>query len=245
MLESKSFRLIPKSLGSVEAWHAGDAQQTPPSGVSRRWKSPLPSTSVFRCWTSTDPRSVHLGRRAGYLGARSSGRSRCLDRMPEEGHRSARLRRCAGSGAGHHAAIGRCGNYFNQELYGKVTSLPWALRIDPAHRPAETLDASLYHPAFLYESLWNLGVAAVLIWAERRYRLGHGRLFALLYSRIHPRPGLDRSTSGGRREPYSRPAAQRDHLPSRACLPLARLTTARDNRQEHKAGRRHRSRRRG
>jgi prolipoprotein diacylglyceryl transferase len=76
-------------------------------------------------------------------------------------------------------AIGRWGNYFNQELFGRVTHLPWALEIDPEHRPAQTLGVGLYHPTFLYESMWCLGVAAFVIWADRRYQLGHGRVFAL------------------------------------------------------------------
>jgi len=72
-------------------------------------------------------------------------------------------------------AIGRLGNYFNQELYGRPTSLPWALHIT---HPSEGAPG-YYHPTFLYESLWDLGVAAFLIWADRKWRLGHGRLFAL------------------------------------------------------------------
>ncbi|SMD25413.1 prolipoprotein diacylglyceryl transferase, partial [Lentzea albidocapillata] len=76
-------------------------------------------------------------------------------------------------------AIGRWGNYFNQELYGGPTTLPWALEIDPAHRPAATPDIGLYHPTFLYESLWNLGAALVLLWAGKRFALRNGRLFAL------------------------------------------------------------------
>ncbi len=75
-------------------------------------------------------------------------------------------------------AIGRWGNYFNQELYGGPTHLPWALRIDPAHRPDDTADVALYHPAFLYESLWDLGVLALLLALDRRYHLRRGRLFA-------------------------------------------------------------------
>jgi prolipoprotein diacylglyceryl transferase len=75
-------------------------------------------------------------------------------------------------------AIGRWGNYFNQELYGSPTNLPWALYIDPAHRPDATADIALYHPTFLYESLWNLAAVAVLLLLDRRYRLDHGRLFA-------------------------------------------------------------------
>jgi prolipoprotein diacylglyceryl transferase len=76
-------------------------------------------------------------------------------------------------------AIGRFGNYFNQELFGRPTTLPWALRIDPAHRPVETPEIGLFHPTFLYESLWDVGVAGLVIWADRRFRLGAGRAFAL------------------------------------------------------------------
>jgi len=76
-------------------------------------------------------------------------------------------------------AIGRWGNWFNQELYGRATTLPWALRIDPDHRPPATPGAATYHPTFLYESLWDLGTAGLVIWADRRFRLGHGRAFAL------------------------------------------------------------------
>ncbi|WP_084964308.1 prolipoprotein diacylglyceryl transferase [Thermoactinospora rubra] len=76
-------------------------------------------------------------------------------------------------------AIARWGNWFNQELYGRPTTVPWALEIDPAHRPAGMEAVATYHPAFLYESLWNLGVAGVVVWGERRFRLGRGRAFAL------------------------------------------------------------------
>jgi prolipoprotein diacylglyceryl transferase len=75
-------------------------------------------------------------------------------------------------------AIGRLGNYFNQELFGRPTTLPWGLRIDADNRDAVP-GAVAYHPTFLYESLWNLGVATLVIWADRRFRLGHGRAFAL------------------------------------------------------------------
>jgi len=76
-------------------------------------------------------------------------------------------------------AIGRLGNYFNQELFGRPTDLPWALEIDAAHRPDGYATVATYHPAFLYELLWNLGVAALVLWADRRFKLGHGRAFAL------------------------------------------------------------------
>ncbi len=76
-------------------------------------------------------------------------------------------------------ALGRFGNWFNQELYGRPTSLPWALEIDPVHRPAGLEAVATFHPTFLYEALWNVGVAVLVIWADRRFRLGHGRAFAL------------------------------------------------------------------
>ncbi len=76
-------------------------------------------------------------------------------------------------------AIGRWGNWFNQELFGRPTTLPWALEIDPEHRPSATPDEAYYHPTFLYEALWNVAVAAFVIWADRRFRLGGGRAFAL------------------------------------------------------------------
>jgi prolipoprotein diacylglyceryl transferase len=76
-------------------------------------------------------------------------------------------------------AIGRLGNYFNQELFGSPTQLPWGLQIDVAHRPAGYVQFETFHPTFLYESVWMIGVALVLIWADKRFTLGHGRVFAL------------------------------------------------------------------
>jgi phosphatidylglycerol---prolipoprotein diacylglyceryl transferase len=79
-------------------------------------------------------------------------------------------------------AIGRWGNWFNQELYGKPTTLPWGLKIDPAHRttlPEKYQQYSTFHPTYLYESIWDVGVAVVVLWADRRFKLGHGRAFAL------------------------------------------------------------------
>ena len=75
-------------------------------------------------------------------------------------------------------AVGRIGNWFNQELFGRPTTLPWGLEIDPDN-PDAVPGAEAYHPTFLYESLWNLAVAAVVIWSDRRWRLGGGRAFAL------------------------------------------------------------------
>jgi prolipoprotein diacylglyceryl transferase len=76
-------------------------------------------------------------------------------------------------------AIGRWGNWFNQELFGRPTDLPWALEIDPRHRPAEYLDRETFHPTFLYESIYCAVLLGILLWAERRFRLRRGQAFAL------------------------------------------------------------------
>jgi len=77
-------------------------------------------------------------------------------------------------------ALGRWGNWFNQELFGKPTTLPWALEIpDETKRPDGYTQYDTFHPTFLYEFGWNIGVAALVIWLDRRLRLGHGRAFAL------------------------------------------------------------------
>jgi prolipoprotein diacylglyceryl transferase len=88
-------------------------------------------------------------------------------------------------------AVGRLGNYFNQELFGADTTLPWGLeiynRVDPATGVPDNLAGiALDHtairvvqPTFLYELIWNLLVAGLVVWADRRFRLGHGRAFAV------------------------------------------------------------------
>ncbi|TMQ91931.1 prolipoprotein diacylglyceryl transferase [Actinomadura soli] len=85
-------------------------------------------------------------------------------------------------------AIGRWGNYWNQELYGRPLDAFWAIEIDENHRPVldggpaldpKYADIATYHPTFLYEFLWCVGVAILVIWADRRYKLTHGRAFAL------------------------------------------------------------------
>lgn len=78
-------------------------------------------------------------------------------------------------------AIGRWGNFFNQELYGAATNLSWAIYIDPQHRMAGFSDQAYYHPLFLYESLWNLANMILLLWLCRRFpdRLKQGDLFLI------------------------------------------------------------------
>jgi phosphatidylglycerol:prolipoprotein diacylglycerol transferase len=84
-------------------------------------------------------------------------------------------------------AIGRIGNFINQELYGLPTDLPWGIYIEPAYRVAPYLDNVYFHPLFLYESLWNLLNMALLIWISRRFigMLKPGDIF-LSYLVIYP-----------------------------------------------------------
>ena len=76
-------------------------------------------------------------------------------------------------------AIGRWGNYFNQELYGRPTDLPWALEIDPEHLEPGYAVGTTFQPTFLYESLWTLGLALLLIWIDRRWRPAPGQLMVM------------------------------------------------------------------
>jgi prolipoprotein diacylglyceryl transferase len=76
-------------------------------------------------------------------------------------------------------AIGRIGNWWNQELFGKPTDLPWGLDIDLENRPDKYLSDATFHPTFLYEALWNLLGAGMLLLAERRFRIRPGGVFAL------------------------------------------------------------------
>ena len=102
-------------------------------------------------------------------------------------------------------AIGRLGNYFNQELYGAPTTLPWGLeiyrRVDPATGIPDPLGGvaldhtpiAIVQPTFLYELMWNLLVAALVVWADRRFRLGHGRAFAVYVAGYTAGPVLHRA----------------------------------------------------
>jgi prolipoprotein diacylglyceryl transferase len=76
-------------------------------------------------------------------------------------------------------SIGRIGNWFNQELFGKPTNLPWGLEIDPEHRPPQYADVATFHPVFLYEIIWNLSLAALLVWLGHHRRIKPPGLFAL------------------------------------------------------------------
>lgn len=75
--------------------------------------------------------------------------------------------------------IGRLGNWWNQELFGKPTDLPWGLEIDPVHRPEKYLDSATFHPTFLYELVFAVVGVCVLLWLDRRFRFKPPSLFAL------------------------------------------------------------------
>jgi prolipoprotein diacylglyceryl transferase len=85
------------------------------------------------------------------------------------------------------SGIGRLGNWFNQELFGGPTSLPWGLRIDPQYRPTHYANVTTFQPTFLYELIWDLGLAGLLLWLDARFRMRPPALFSLyvcLYSLI-------------------------------------------------------------
>ncbi|MCO5967307.1 prolipoprotein diacylglyceryl transferase [Actinoallomurus soli] len=113
--------------------------------------------------------AIALGALGAYLGCRRRGISLRV------------FADAAAPGIALAQAMGRWGNWFNQELYGRPSKLPWAVKIDPAHRPpdAKYADIATYQPTFLYECLWCIGVAVLVIWAEKRFRLAYGRTFAL------------------------------------------------------------------
>jgi prolipoprotein diacylglyceryl transferase len=73
-------------------------------------------------------------------------------------------------------AFGRWGNYFNQELFGTPTKVPWALEVEPAHRPLKYQAFSTFHPTFLYESIWDLVIVGTLLWLSSRRRLRTGSI---------------------------------------------------------------------
>ncbi len=114
--------------------------------------------------------AIALGAVGGWIGAR------------QYGVRFSHLTDAMAVGIPVAQAIGRWGNWFNQELYGRPSTLPWAVRIDPAHRLPQYAAVGTYQPTFLYECIWDLGTAGLVLLAERYQwfgRLSRGRAFAL------------------------------------------------------------------
>jgi prolipoprotein diacylglyceryl transferase len=130
---------------------------------------------VFKVWDGGlgMPGGIALGLAGAWIGCRSAG----VPLAPVAG--------AAAPAVAVGQAIGRWGNWFNQELYGRPSSLPWALRISPGHRLPGYESFATFQPAFLYESVWDLITAIAVIWAARRFQLRGDRAFALyvaLYS---------------------------------------------------------------
>jgi prolipoprotein diacylglyceryl transferase len=116
---------------------------------------------------------IGLGTIVGMIVAKRSGAS------------VAQLADCAAPALLVAQGIGRFGNWWNQELFGGPTDLPWGLEISPENRPLDDIDSETFHPTFLYEALWNFAAAGVLLFLERRFRIRPGGLFAIyvfLYS---------------------------------------------------------------
>ena len=91
----------------------------------------------------------------------------------------AKLMDCVAPGLLVAQGIGRFGNWWNQELFGKPTDLPWGLEIAPENRPLDYIQSETFHPTFLYEALWCFAAAGLLLLIERRFRIRPGGLFAL------------------------------------------------------------------
>ncbi|MDR2347620.1 MAG: prolipoprotein diacylglyceryl transferase [Bifidobacteriaceae bacterium] len=124
--------------------------------------------SVFAIWNGGLGiwGAIALGAVGAWIGARRTG-------VP-----FGRLADALAPGLAVAQAIGRLGNWFNQELFGAPTTLPWGLQVSPEVAGAAGYAAgTLFHPTFLYEMCWDLGLACVLVWAGRRWRWAHGQVF--------------------------------------------------------------------
>ena len=182
----------------------------------RRWPA---STTCSRAGSRTSAtggapgrRAADLGRRPRHLGRRrASARLGRLDRLPPAGRsrcrRSATRSRPASPLA---QAVGRWGNWFNQELFGRPTDLPWGLRDRPGAPPAAaTSDVRDLPPDVPLRVAVVPRCAGILVWADRRFRLGHGRVVRALRRALHRGAVLDRDAADRRRQPHPRPPRQR------------------------------------
>src|SRR5699024_8413753 len=137
---------------------------------------------LFRAERQPLERLRHLERWPGHLGGDPRRRSGIWIYLRRRGLRLATVADAMAPGVLVAQAIGRLGNYFNQELFGEPTTLPWGLQIH-ADRLAELgmnyPPGTLFQPTFLYELLWDLAMAGLVILIDRKFRLGHGRVFWL------------------------------------------------------------------
>ena len=138
---------------------------TTPSQIPPHWWGPL------AIWQGG------LGIWGGIAGGVAGGLWVLRRRLPRE--QVPRFMDAAAPGLLVAQAIGRVGNYFNQELFGGPSKLPWALKISFAHRPPGYTQYATFQPTFLYEIVWNLSLAAFLVWLGHRRRVRAPGLFAL------------------------------------------------------------------
>lgn len=133
-----------------------------------------PFPSIFAVWEGG--LGIYGAVSGGFLGVLLFGWYRGINPLT--------LADAAAPGVAIGQAIGRWGNYFNQELFGRPSELPWAIRIAPENRPAGFENAETFHPTFFYESIWNVLVAFTLLWVARRFapRLKTGDLVLLYVS---------------------------------------------------------------
>lgn len=146
------------------------------SGITLQYYLQNPS-QILAVWNGG------LGIPGGVIGGLFGGWLYCK----KNGFKLARFADSIAPGLALGQAIGRLGNYFNQELYGAPTDLPWALTIDPDNRVRGFENQATYHPLFLYEMIYNLINMALLLWIDRKFekKLKDGDIF-LCYLVIYP-----------------------------------------------------------
>lgn len=151
--------------------------------------TPPPSSGITSAWYFTHPLDAINIRKGGMgiPGAVIAGVIVLFFYARRQGLNFAEWTDIGAPGLALGQAIGRWGNFFNQELYGAATNLPWKIFIDPDHRLEGYLNVEYYHPLFLYEAIWNLGNMFLLLWISRRFadRLKNGDIF-LVYLIVYP-----------------------------------------------------------
>jgi len=166
--------LLIGGIVGARIWHI--LTPSPSTGITTSWylSHPLDALAIWKGGLGI-PGAIIGGLVALYIYSRRSGVN------------FAEWTDIAAPGLALGQAIGRWGNFVNQELYGAPTNLPWKIFIDSDHRLTGYLDVEYYHPLFLYESLWNLMNMFILLWISRRFAetLKNGDIF-LVYLIIYP-----------------------------------------------------------